>query len=121
MHQDFSARFQVGEELTGNCGVAGKAWCDIADAFVEDLPDVHSGRPLKKDIDRYAKETYMTAEWVRLRKPRSRSFYGMKIRHKQVKWGVIVIDSRDAQLDRNKIVQVFANTQRFLSLYASKV
>lgn len=121
MHQDFSARFQIGEDLTENCGIAGKAWCDIADAFVTGLPDVHSGKPSKKDIDRYASETCMTAEWVRLKKPRSRSFYAMKIRHKQMKWGVIVIDSRDPQLDQGQIVQVFANTQRFLSLYASKV
>lgn len=121
MQQDFSARFQIGEELAGDCGIAGKAWCDIADAFVENLPDVSTGRAPKRDIDRYARETCTSSDWVRRNAPKSRSFYGMKIRHKQRKWGVIVIDSTDPQLDQPRIVQVFANTQRFLSLYASKV
>lgn len=121
MHQDFDARFQVGAELTKNCGVAGKAWCDIADAFVVGLPDVHTGNPLKRDVDRYAQQTCMTPEWVRSMKPKSRSFYGMKIRHKQKKWGVIVIDSTDSTLDQEGISKVFANTHRFLSIHASKV
>lgn len=121
MQQDFKARFMVGEELTENCGIAGKAWCDIADAIATGLPDVCSGKPKQRAIKLYAKQTCTSPEWVRAKRPRSRSFYAIKVRRKSKKWGVIVIDSSDPQLNQELIVQVFSNTQRFLSLYATKV
>lgn len=122
MHQDFDkARFQVGVDLTSTCGIAGKAWCDIADAVVIGLPDVHSRKPTKKDIDRYADLTHMSVESVKVRRPRSRSFYGMKIRAKNKKWGVVLVDSSEPQLHTDSIVQVFRSTEGVLSYYVTKV
>lgn len=121
MHQDFSARFRVGDELTETCGIAGKAWCDVADAFVAGLPDVHNGNLTARAVKDYAKHTYISEQMVRDKKPRSRSFYAIKIRAKKKKWGVIVVDSEDTQLDREKIRQVFSHTQRFLAIYATRV
>lgn len=122
MHQDFDkARFQVGVDLTSTCGIAGKAWCDIADAIVMDLPDVHSGKPTKKEFERYANRTHMSVESVKDRRPRSRSFYGMKIRAKKGKWGVVLVDSSEPKLNTDLIVQVFRSTEGVLSDYVTKV
>lgn len=122
MHQDFDkARFQVGVELTDTCGIAGKAWCEIADAMVMGLPDVHSGHPAEKTFRRYAKLTHMSVDSVMERHPRSRSFYGMKIRAKKKKWGVVLVDSSEPQLDEVRIVQVFRSTEGVLSHYVTKV
>lgn len=122
MHQDFDkARFQVGVELSDTCGIAGQAWCDIADAVVQDLPDVHTGDPKKKAIKNYAELTHMSVDSVTNLRPRSRSFYGMKIRANKRKWGVVLVDSREPKLDTALIVQVFRSTEIVLSYYVTKV
>lgn len=121
MHQDFKARFMVGDELTKTCGIAGKAWCDVADAVVQGLPDVHSGQLKKRALAKYAKLTFVGEDWVEDHRPKSRSFIAMKIRAKRKKWGVVVVDSEDEELDHEKILEIFRHTANFLSGHVRRV
>lgn len=122
MHQDFKSRFLVTSDQETSQGIAGHAWCQEPDVYVENLPDVRHGKLKDRQVRIYARATHVTEQWVRDKKPRSRSFYALKLRNKRrKKWGVVVIDSEDAKLDQQKIAEVFKHTQRFLALYATRV
>jgi hypothetical protein len=122
MHQDFKTRFLVSDDPERSCGVAGQAWCNNADIYLPNLPDFSRADQLKKRaVKKYAELTMVSEDWVRRKCPKSRSFYAIKIKGAKGKWGVVVIDSTDPQLDAVKIEEVFVHTQRFLSLFAAKV
>lgn len=121
MHQDFKARFRVGEELSKTCGIAGKAWCDVADAVIQQLPDVHSGQLKARGVRKYAKLTFVSEDWVKEHRPKSRSFIAMKIRVKKKKWGVVVVDSEDEELEHEKILEIYGHTANFLSAHVRRV
>jgi len=76
-------------------GVAGFAYsCNIS-IEREHLPDVAPGSsPTKKDFEKYASETYVTADWLKKERSSARSLYGLPVRVDGKPWGAIVIDSR---------------------------
>jgi hypothetical protein len=121
MHQHSTTQFLVTDDPNTSCGVAGMAWCSTGDIYVPSLPNVHDGALKARAVKTYAKLTCVSEEWVRRKRPISRSFYAIKIRRKKEKWGVVVIDSTDQVLPQEEIAKVFFHTQRFFSLFATRV
>lgn len=83
-------------------GIAGTTWAFNGGLSVEHLPDV-SGIPGMKEVEEFAKKTYVSQDYVRESKPKSRSYYSFPIEVKSKPWGVIVVDSRSTSIDRTKL------------------
>jgi hypothetical protein len=108
-------RFRAPDDAERCEGVAGRAWRCKGWVLV---PKVGAKLPVltpsssESDIDAYAKETGVDAEWVRCQlkhgRPLAASYAALLVRLKGQPWGVLVLDSRTpgtidvAKLDRFK-------------------
>ena len=99
-------------------GVAGRAWGTGEVVVVNDLPDL-SKQGTDGQIRTYADSTWVTTEWVRTRVRRgrhcARSLCGFTIEVKGTPWGVIVLDSKKAELQKtDDIMGMYRLVAQFL-------
>lgn len=91
-------------------GVAGQAWARPDSYRVPELPDV-SGDPSPAEVERYARLSSVTKEWVRENQPETRSLFGMRLEVDGEPWGVLVLDSRDPEpIEGEKAFRMVART-----------
>lgn len=95
MTQNSCIRWPIPDHGDGYGGVAGNAFKNRQVVAIANLPDV-SGSPTPEQVREYASQTGVEEEWVRVNKPRARSFYGVPIEISGGRcWGVVVLDSRE--------------------------
>jgi hypothetical protein len=89
------AHFKVTSDPDKAEGVAGAAYARDMVMPVEGLPNVARSNVGEKALITYAKEAYVDLQWVREKRPKSRSIIGLPVRVGGKIWGVLVLDSRD--------------------------
>lgn len=94
--QKSRTRFWIPEEGKSD-GIAGWAWETKTTVVVKGLPDV-SGNPTDDEVRRYAKDTRISEEWVRGRRPTARALCGMYVESNGNPWGVVVVDTWSEKL-----------------------
>jgi hypothetical protein len=86
-------------EGSKDIGVTGRCWLTKMSPPSQNLPDL-TPAAVDADVEKYAEESYVSAEWVRNRiqepgrRPLPRSIYTTLIEVENQPWGVLVIDSR---------------------------
>lgn len=98
--QKTNVRFLAPDDTDRAQGIAGRAWAARSGtASATELPDLQRNtRPV--DLQRYARKTNVSENWVRKRSPRTRSLVGFTIETPRGKpWGVLVVDSTNPDLD----------------------
>lgn len=89
-------------------GIAGRVWSTRKVLTVTDLPDINSPATRSDNQARreYCKRTFVSEEWLRDRlsepnpKPVGRAFWGAPVENENDVWGVVVLDSRNAEKNR---------------------
>lgn len=71
-------------------GVAGRTLAIGETIPIVDLPDPAD----EKQLDEYARRSFVTAAWVRKTQERARCYVGIPIEVRGKRWGVVVLDSR---------------------------
>lgn len=97
-----STRFLAPDDDTQAEGIAGAAWAGAnKTAEALGLDDVSgTAEPLDRDYRAYAEATNVSMDWVKRKRPRSRSLMGFAVEGPDATiWGVVVFDSRDPGLD----------------------
>lgn len=106
--QKVTVYFSVPDSADGAEGVAGEAFVGGYTVVREDLPDVSRDGALKRDLDRYASETFVTVNWLRKERSTARSLIGFPIRVKGRHWGAIVVDSHSERIqDKDRIIKSY--------------
>lgn len=102
--QKTKVAFLVPDNTDRAQGVAGRAWAALNQtASVANLPDVRSNAS-PSDIRQYAQKTNVSESWVEKKRPGTRSMMAFTIEAPVgIPWGVLVVDSRNPDLD---LVQV---------------
>ena len=100
-------------------GVAGQTWVENRLLSVEDLPDL-GPESTEAELKSYAARSFVSEEWVRKRRPRSRSYYGIPVEVKGSLWGVVVVDSRQPRAfpegdQRKRLFETYQRVGRVLS------
>ena len=92
-------------------GIAGKAWATRRDmAPATSLPDLHHQDVTEADFAKYAEDTHVSLDSVKKRLPRARSLMGFVLaRYHGSPWGVLVVDSRNPDLDQERAKREFRN------------
>ncbi len=118
------ARFRAPSEPSHATGVAGTAFVGRGILVVPGngdpaLPALTSGATDKKIRD-YSSRSFTDENWVRARlkgRPRSlpRSFAGIPVEVSEQPWGVIVIDSANPSIDRERVEKSFRTIAGTLS------
>ena len=105
-----STRFLAPDDDTQAEGIAGAAWAGAnRTAEALGLDDVsEAAEPLDPDYRAYAEATNVSMDWVRKKRPRSRSLMGFAVEGPDASiWGVVVFDSRDPELDSEFVSSEF--------------
>jgi hypothetical protein len=92
-------------------GVVGQTWSRNVPVYVPRLPDL-SIQPTEEKIIKYAKSTWVSPESVNKRKFPQRSYYGIPVEVNGKLWGVIIIDSYNAQLRLSVIRKAYNNVAK---------
>lgn len=89
-------------------GIAGRCWSSNSVVLVPggsskvQLPDLHDTDRKPRDplppMSAYASATFVPINWVRKKRPHSRSFIGIPVVVNGAPWGVIVVDSRTPEI-----------------------
>lgn len=95
-------------------GVAGLAWAWNSVVYREDLPNLKNGVPSERSLKQYADDSNYPLELVRKTLPSSRAICGIPVEVGGKVWGVLVVDSRQAKLPKEKIEQHYPLVARFL-------
>lgn len=99
-----SCRFKASSDAPDEAeGVAGLAWVSSKDVEISSLPDVSFPNATEEAVADYARITKLSPQAIRKMKPHARSFHAFKVHLSNKRWGVIVIDSKSASLNRGKI------------------
>ena len=98
--QKTNVAFLVPDNTDRAQGIAGRAWAALnGTAYVTELPDVQSTES-PSDIEQYAQQTNVSKDWVEKRKPGTRSMMAFTVETPvAIPWGVLVVDSRNPDLD----------------------
>ncbi len=91
-----AAHFRVPSDPDRAEGIAGSAFARDMTMVVENLPNVTKSNIGEKALLHYAKNAFVDVEWVREKRPKSRSLIGLPVRVNGKVWGVLVLDTRDA-------------------------
>lgn len=114
--------FRVPDDADKAEGVAGMSWTTQTTVVVSDLPNLYASNVSQDDFRVYARETRISEETAKRKKPHSRSFMGWPISVKGQKWGVIVIDSRSPEFEgRAKVQHVYGAVADPLQRYLEKL
>ena len=99
--QKTSVRFLAPHDTDRAQGIAGRAWAAASGtASAWALPDIRRDTATSDDVRQYAEQTNVTGAWVKKRSPGSRALMGFTIETPSgVRWGVLVVDSREPDLD----------------------
>ena len=92
-----AAHFKVSADVDKAEGIAGCAFARDMTMVVENLPNVTKSNIGEKALLQYARLAFVDVEWVRKKRPKSRSLIGLPVRVGGKVWGVLVLDSRDTQ------------------------
>ncbi len=76
-------------------GVAGRSFFRGDVTIVEDLPDVTGESLAVPVVTDYARRTWSDVDSVYNRRPRARSYVGMRVSVNREPWGVLIIDSTE--------------------------
>lgn len=98
--QKTNVRFLAPDNTDRARGIAGRAWA-AGTAAATDLPDVQSSSSTH-DVQKYAERTSVTERWVKKKSPGARSLMGFIVEAGGTPWGVLVVDSRNPDLDLTK-------------------
>lgn len=100
--QSCKSLFRANHRSGGGEGVAGMAWENDQNVYVEHLPDVTL--PTCSDDERrdYAEATGISFDLVVAKKPAARAFYAIRIEVKGAPWGVLVLDSRSTTINTRR-------------------
>lgn len=107
------------ENPAGAEGVAGAAWAERGIIRQEELPNLlpkppEQLAPEDERIEEYAMKARVDVDWVRERVRRTsscaRSFYAIPVRVRGNDWGVIVVDSAEAQLPKPRTLRHLERT-----------
>jgi len=82
-------------------GVAGHTWAVRKAIWVSSLPDLGTDMS-EQAYSAYAKASWVSVEELRREAPLARSFYGIPIEITGKPWGVIVLDSRNPTLIKDR-------------------
>jgi hypothetical protein len=94
-------------------GVAGMTWYRRQVVHVKDLPDLSEDQS-DEAIKDYARRSWIPEKLVRERLPRARSLVGIPVEVKNEIWGIIVVDSRRAQIRQSEVKKHYKLVARFL-------
>jgi hypothetical protein len=110
-----TAIFRVGDTARQCEGVAGRAWSRNRNYQIQNLPDPSSG--VAKDVKDYAERSHVTIdkvnEYVKKKKALPRSMLGVPIEVKNEKWGVVVFDTVEPNMNvsrAEKLIRTFNRT-----------
>ncbi len=113
-----STSFKIPDDADKAEGVAGMIWARSSGVVDEifDLPDL-SNSPSERDFEVYAGRTHMPIDWVRKKKPKDRSYAGIRVEKKDAYyWGIIVLSSRNpARIELAPKMKELQTTCKFLS------
>ena len=114
--QKTNVRFLASERDDKAHGIAGRAWAvRIGTAVATGLPDLKNENVTPEDFAEYAGRTYVPNDWSRRRQPRARSLMAFTIEsNRGAPWGVLVIDSRNPELDQERAKLEFRNHGKVL-------
>jgi len=82
-------------------GVAGHTWAVRKAVQVSSLPDLGTDSS-EQAYSSYSKASWVSVEWLRREPPLARSFYGIPVEIGGKPWGVVVLDSRNPALIRDR-------------------
>jgi hypothetical protein len=94
-------------------GVAGMTWSRRKPVYVPNLPDL-TPSATDAEIQDYARNSWVSEEYVRKQRPRFRSLYGIPVEVKGQIWGVFVVDSRHPIIREKEVKQYYKMIARFL-------
>lgn len=118
--QKMRTKFLAPDQADRSEGVAGKAWSNRGIVTVVGLPSLTEGSS-EADIKRYCSETTCNEAWVRKRiasgEALPQSLRGIPIEVLNVLWGVVVLDSRDA----NAFTEDAVGTANFSLIFSSTI
>ena len=112
--QKTNVRFLAPDDTDRAQGIAGRAWAAMSGtADVHDLPSL----PERQEaVAEYAKRSNVSVKWAVERMPHSRALMGFRIENRTGEpWGVLVVDSRHAKIERNRAVREYRNHGEVLS------
>lgn len=98
-----SACFLAPDDASLVEGIAGMTWNRRKALTVDSLPDLKAKECSEADFVAYAERTHTRIDQVREKRFGARSYYGIPVEVKGERWGVIVVDSRNASLNQKKI------------------
>ena len=119
--QDNITCFRAPDAADSAEGVAGLTW-SRRNAIVEisNLPDLGAS-PTTANFETYARHTGVTVQWLRQKRPKARSFYGIPVEVKGKLWGVIVLDSRSPAGVNQNAGKSYKSFTRFLARLIERV
>jgi hypothetical protein len=94
-------------------GVAGTTWTANQLTYFEGLPILRD-ESHESELAQYASKTNCSLDEIRRRRPQSRSLCGIPVEVKGRVWGVLVIDSRYAELPKDRIESNHPIVAKFL-------
>jgi hypothetical protein len=121
--QDTKTCFEIFDDASKCLGVAGQAWARGQVVAVAGLPDVTGAttEPYSREIKAYAKDGFVTTQWVKEKKPKSRALLAIPILVRGEPWGVLVFDSRNPQKIRyDEVEEMFRVVSRHLNTLITK-
>ncbi len=86
-------KFRAPDQADQATGVAGMTWARANTVIVFDLPDLNDS-PSNDDFARFAEAARVSLDFLKQRRPRSRSLAGFPIEVAGKQWGVVIVDSR---------------------------
>ena len=97
--QNCKSFFRAHHRSRGSEGVAGMAWENDRNVYIENLPDVTLPSCTEEERREYGEATGISAKRVTTEAPAARSFYAIRVEVKGNPWGVIVLDSRSTTIN----------------------
>ncbi len=94
-------------------GVPGSSWAKRSFIAVQNLPDL-AGNLRDEAVSIYASNTRLPQWWIRAERPSVRSLCAFPVETNGVPWGVLVLTSRERDLDLTEIKRCHRDVARVL-------